>query len=299
MQISGRTQVVGIIGDPVAHSLSPAMHNAAFRALKLDFAYVAFHVRPAQVRQALAGIRALGIVGVNVTVPHKERVIRWLDTISPTALRAGAVNSIVNRNGRLHGENTDVTGFLHALRDLRFQIRGCRALVVGAGGVARAVLTALAEGKAAEVTVANRTVARARRLARICRAPGLQTSAAPLPALQDRRLLAAVDLVVNATALGLHDERFFPLAYDATPPPCLFVDLIYGRRTDFLLRATRSGRRTSDGSGMLVHQGAAAFTSWTGRAAPLAVMRTALQAAPESRAGRRAKLKIDKRPAPE
>ena len=158
MQISGRTQIVGIIGDPVAHSLSPAMHNAAFRALKLDFAYVAFPVRPAQVRQAIEGIRALGIAGVNVTVPHKERVITWLDSISPTARRAGAVNTIVQRDGRLHGENTDVTGFLHALRDGGFRVRGRRALVIGAGGVARAVVTALAEGKAETVTVANRTV---------------------------------------------------------------------------------------------------------------------------------------------
>ena len=296
MQISGRTRVVGIIGDPVAHSLSPAMHNAAFRALKLDFAYVAFPVRPAQVRQALDGIRALGIAGANVTVPHKERVIKWLDAISPTARRAGAVNTIVNRKGRLHGENTDVTGFLHALRDVQFQIRGCRALVIGAGGVARAVLTALAEGQAAEVTVANRTVVRARRLARAFHPRALQVIAAPLAALQDRERLAAVDLVVNATSLGLHGERFFPLVYGATPLSCLFVDLIYGRRTDFLVRAARSRRRTIDGSGMLVHQGAAAFTSWTGRAAPVAVMRAALRAAPR---GRRAKLKIDKGPAPE
>jgi shikimate dehydrogenase len=279
MRISGRTQIVGILGDPVAHSLSPAMHNAAFRALKLDFAYVAFHVRPAQVRQALDGVRALGIVGVNITVPHKERVIRWLDAISPTARRAGAVNTIVNRGGRLHGENTDVAGFLRALRGVKFPIRGCRALVIGAGGVARAVLTALTEGQAAGVTVANRTVVRARRLARAFQAPGLQTVATPLAALQDRELLASVDLVVNATSIGLHGERFFQLAYGATPASCLFVDLIYGRRTDFRTRAARVRRRTVDGSGMLVHQGAAAFTLWTGRTAPVAVMQAALRTA--------------------
>jgi shikimate dehydrogenase len=259
------------------------MHNAAFRALKLDFAYVAFHVRPAQVRQALDGIRALGIAGVNVTVPHKEGVIKWLDAISPTARRAGAVNTIVNRNGRLHGENTDVTGFLRALREVRFQIRGCRALVIGAGGVARAVLTALAEGQAAEVTVANRTVVRARRLARAFRFRALRTTGTPLAALQDRDLLASLDVVVNATSIGLHGERFFRLAYGRTPPRCLFVDLIYGRRTDFLTRAARSQRRSMDGSGMLLHQGAAAFTLWTGRAAPLPAMRAALQAAAPAR----------------
>ncbi|HVO24979.1 MAG TPA: shikimate dehydrogenase [Candidatus Margulisiibacteriota bacterium] len=300
MQISGRTQVVGIIGDPVAHSLSPAMHNAAFRALKLDYAYVAFPVLAAQVRQAMDGIRALGIAGVNVTVPHKERVIKWLDTVSPTARRAGAVNTIVNRDGRLHGENTDVTGFLRALQDVQFSLRDSRALVIGAGGVARAVLTALAEGKAAGVTVANRTIARARRLVRTFKAATLQTTAAPLAVLRDHELLGGIDLVVNATSLGLHGERFFPLHYGATSPSCLFVDLIYGRRTDFLAHAARSRRRTLDGSGMLVHQGAAAFTLWTGRAAPVAAMRAALRtASPEKPRGRRTNLKIDKGPTPE
>jgi len=278
MQISGRTQVVGIIGDPVAHSLSPAMHNAAFRALKLDFAYVAFPVRPAHVQQAIEGIRALGIAGVNVTVPHKERVITWLDSISPTARRAGAVNTIVQRNGHLHGENTDVTGFLHALRDRGFRVRGRRALVIGAGGVARAVLTALTEGKAGTVTVANRTVARARRLARTFHSTAVNVVGAPLTVLREREVLSSLDLIVNATSVGLHGERFFPLACGATPPTCVFVDLIYGRRTDFLARAGRVQRRSLDGSGMLVHQGAAAFTLWTGRAAPIAVMRAALAA---------------------
>jgi len=282
MQISGRTRIVGIIGDPVAHSLSPAMHNAAFRALGLDFAYVAFPVRPAQVRHAIEGIRSLGIAGVNVTVPHKERVIQWLDSISPTAQRAGAVNTIVNRNGQLRGENTDVTGFVRALEDEEFAIRGCRALVVGAGGVARAVLAALVKGKAAAITVANRTVPRARRLARAVPSGAAGTKAAPLAVLREREILESVDLVVNATSIGLHGERFVPLAYDATGPSCLFVDLIYGRRTDFLARAAAARRRTVDGSGMLVHQGAAAFTLWTGRPAPVRLMRRALLAATPS-----------------
>ena len=294
MQISGRTQIVGILGDPVAHSLSPAMHNAAFRALKLDFAYVAFHVRAAQVRQALAGVRALGIAGVNVTVPHKERVIRWLDAVSPTARRAGAVNTIVNRNGRLLGENTDVSGIAHALREAKFPLRGCRALVIWAGGVARAVLTALADAKAAGVVVATRSTARAQRLARAFHSPTCAVRHTSLTALQEHALLASVDLVVNATSIGLHGERFFPLAYAATPSSCLFFDLIYGRRTDFVRRAARAHRRTLDGSSMLLHQGADAFTLWTAKAAPVAVMRATLRAAVP-----RVHLKIDKGPEPE
>jgi len=279
MQISGRTRIVGIIGDPVAHSLSPAMHNAAFRALDLDFAYVAFPVRVARVADALNGIRALDIAGVNVTVPHKERVVAWLDSVSPTARRAGAVNTIVQRNGRLHGENTDVRGFQRALAGAKFRVRGCQAVIVGAGGVARAALTALLDGGARHVTVANRTVARARRLARTAHAAAARTSAVSLAALEERSVLRTADVIVNATSVGLHGERFFPLAYHATPPSCLFVDLIYGRRTDFLVRAGRARRRTLDGSDMLVHQGAAAFTMWTGQAAPVAVMKAALRAA--------------------
>jgi shikimate dehydrogenase len=280
MEISGRTQVVGIIGDPVAHSLSPAMHNAAFRALNLGFVYVPFHVRPAQLRAAVAGVRALGIAGINVTVPHKERVMRFLDSVSETGQRAGAVNTIVHRDGRLHGENTDVTGFLRALDEVKFRVRGAHVLMIGAGGSARAVLAALEEGHAATVTIANRTVRRAQQLVRYCAAAEMQVAATGLTSLEDAALLSSVDLVVNASSVGLRGERFFPLGYAATPRNCLFFDLLYGRPTDFLKAAGRARRRTVDGTGMLLHQGAAAFTLWTGRRAPLAVMRRALRSGP-------------------
>jgi shikimate dehydrogenase len=277
MTTSAHTRIVGIIGDPVEHSLSPVMHNAAFRRLGLDWVYVAFHVRPADLSAAVAGIRTLGIAGVNVTVPHKERAIELLDSVSATARRAGAVNTIVNRDGRLHGENTDVTGFLQALRAAKFRVRGKRVLVVGAGGVARAVLTALAHGGARAVTITNRTVRRAAALAETCDTRKMPVRAAGLRALVDAELLAGVGLVVNATAVGLRGEAFFPVAYTSSPEQCLFFDLIYGRRTAFLGGAARAGRPTLDGAGMLLHQGAAAFRMWTGRAAPLAVMRATLR----------------------
>jgi len=270
---------VGIIGDPVSHSLSPAMHNAAFRALRLDFAYTAFRVQPRDLRAAITGMRALHIVGLNVTVPHKERVIGFLDSVSAAARRTGAVNTIVNRSGRLHGENTDVTGFLCALDEAKFQTRGARVLVIGAGGAARAVLTALASGKAAHVTIANRTVRRAQGVARATTSHGTALTATGLDALGDPGLLGSVDLVVNSSSVGLHGERFLPLAYAATPRRSLFFDLIPGRHTHFLAAAKRAGRRALDGRSMLLHQGTAAFTLWTGRPAPLAVMRAALRRA--------------------
>jgi len=276
MSISGRTRIVGIIGDPVAHSLSPAMHNAAFDALHLDFAYVPFHVRRDALRAAIAGIRALGVAGVNVTVPHKEPIIPLLDSVSDTARRVGAVNTIINRDGRLHGENTDVIGILTALREARVRLRGTQVVVVGAGGVARAAVVALQDGGAAVVTVVNRTPRRARLLAKAFDIPTARVNRAGLSALQDEARLKTVDLVINATSLGLHDEPFLPLRFAASPPHCLFFDLIYGRRTHFLISAAQARRRTLDGSSMLVGQGAAAFTLWTGRRAPLAVMRAAL-----------------------
>jgi len=283
MHISGGTRVVGILGDPVAHSLSPAMHNAAFRALRLDYVYVAWRVQPPSLRAAVAGIRALAVAGVNVTVPHKERVIPFLDSVSATARRAGAVNTIVNRRGRLHGENTDVPGFLRALEDVKFRARGARVLVVGAGGAARAVLTALIAGKAAHVTIANRTVRRARQLARAATSRATTVIATGLDALRDDAVLASVALVVNTSSVGLHGERYFPLAYAATPRRCLFFDLIPRRHTHLLAAAKRAGRRTLDGRSMLLHQGTAAFTLWTGRPAPVAVMGAVLRHAGQPR----------------
>lgn len=274
-RISGRTRVVGIIGDPVAHSRSPAMHNAAFATLGLDWVYVPLHVDAADVPAAVAAVRALGMAGVNVTVPHKEAVLPHLDALTPLARRVGAVNTVVNRNGRLLGDNTDVHGFAATLRQHGARLRGRHALVIGAGGAARAVLAALTESGVGRVTIANRTAARAADLARRLRGP--RRDVVPLAALQDPARLADVALVVNTTSLGLYDTTFPPLAVTATPTRCLFIDLLYGRDTAFLRAARRAGRPTGDGSEMLLHQGARAFTLWTGRRAPLAAMRAALR----------------------
>jgi shikimate dehydrogenase len=274
-RISGRTTIVGIIGDPVAHSRSPAMHNAAFRALRLDWLYVAFHVDAAAVREAVRAVRALGMAGVNVTVPHKEEIVRHLDTVSDAARHIGAVNTIVNRDGALHGENTDVIGFVRALRQAGAAVRNRHAVVIGAGGSARAVLAGLAEAGAARITLANRTAARARALARRFnrRVP---ITATGLDALDDGERLADAAVVINATSLGLGSGPFPALSYAATPRTCLFFDLLYGRDTEFLRRARRAQRTVVDGSEMLVQQGACAFALWTGRRAPVAVMREAL-----------------------
>jgi shikimate dehydrogenase len=273
-RITGRTRVVGIIGDPLAHSRSPAMHNAAFAALGLDWVYVPFRVGGDDLAATVAAVRALGLAGINVTVPHKEAVLPHLDRLSPLARRVGAVNTIVNRAGVLCGDNTDVYGFARLLREMRVQVRGRHVVVIGAGGSARAVVAALVETGARRITIANRTLARARALARRWRAAPLRASG--LHALRDAETLGDAAAVINTTSAGLADEAV-PVAAAATPRTCVFVDLLYGRDTPFLRTARRVRRRTCDGSAMLLHQGARAFWLWTARRAPLTVMRLALQ----------------------
>ncbi|MCX8071168.1 MAG: shikimate dehydrogenase [Candidatus Binatia bacterium] len=273
----GSTRVVGIVGDPVAHSLSPVMHNAAFAALGLDWVYVAFPVKAVGLRAALRALPALGIAGVNVTVPHKEAALSIVDEASPLAQRVGAVNTIVVRGSRLWGENTDVFGVRQSLRRLR--LRGSTAVVIGAGGAARAVLAALEQAGVQRVVLANRTLARAQALRRRFSTGEFIVEAHPLAALRNPASLQHARLVINTTSVGLHGEPFPPMAIEATPPNCLFFDLIYGRETAFLQQAARFRRPTLDGVEMLLHQGAAAFRLWTGRRPPLAVMRQALQAA--------------------
>lgn len=275
LPVSGRTTVVGIFGDPVAHSRSPAMHNAAFASLGLDWVYVPFHVGADGIGDAVRAVRALGLAGVNVTVPHKEAVAPHLDSLSPIARRTGAVNTIVRRDGALHGENTDVPGFVRALRRAGVRVAGRHAVVIGAGGSARAVLAGLSDLGAARVTVANRTLARARALARRF-AGTVPITAAGLDALAEPARMADAAIVVNATSIGLRAAALPPIAVAATGPRCCFFDLVYGRDTAFLRQARHARRPVMDGSEMLVQQGACAFTLWTRRRAPLAVMRRAL-----------------------
>jgi shikimate dehydrogenase len=253
------------------------MHNAAFAALGLDYCYVPFEVPPSALATAVRGLRALGVVGANVTIPHKERVIPYLDELSTEARVIGAVNTIRHRDGRLIGHNTDVPGFLRAFReDTGVVVRGGRFLVLGAGGAARAVTAALALGGARGVTVLNRSVAKARRLVtRLRRAfPQLEWSVAP-----SARQLPPSGVfrgVIQATSLGMAPHDPSPVPADWLDGSAAVYDLVYGRPTVLLRAAAARGARHAGGLGMLVYQGALAFTIWTGRRAPVDVMRAAL-----------------------
>jgi shikimate dehydrogenase len=279
--IYGHTQVAGVIGWPIAHSVSPPMHNAAFRALGLNWCYVPYAVPPENLAQAVAGFRGLGLRGLNATVPHKQALLALVDELTPAARAIGAVNTLLMRDGAVTGHNTDAAGFLRALREAGFEPEGCRALVLGAGGAARAVVYALA-GLNAGVTILNRTAARAHTLAReMAAATQAAIEGDTLDATTLTQAAGETDLVVNATSLGMHPAVDASPWIDAVPYPAraFCYDLVYNpRQTRLMRRAREAGARATDGLGMLIHQGAEAFELWTGRDAPTEVMRAACEA---------------------
>ncbi|HET7037971.1 MAG TPA: shikimate dehydrogenase [Thermomicrobiaceae bacterium] len=271
-----RTLRVGLIGYPVEHSLSPVMQQAAFDALGIPARYELWPTLPAELAERVAGLRRPDALGANVTVPHKTQVLALVDEVSPLARRAGAVNTIVNRAGRLYGDNTDVPGFLAPLKARGHDFAQTDAVILGAGGAARAVAVALAGAGCRGVLVANRTPERGAALARELGAP---LTAAAL----DARLagpLARAALLVNATAIGWNGEALplDPALLDSLPPGSLVYDLTY-RRTPLLRAAEARGLATLDGFAMLVQQGVAAFRLWTGQEPPAELMRAAAQAA--------------------
>ena len=284
-EISGRTQFTAIFGDPVEHSLSPAMHNAAYEALGIERAYLAFHVAPEHLHDAIRALPALKIAGVNLTVPHKENAIAMMAHLSEEALILGAINCVVNRNGELYGDNTDARGLELDLRESGVTLDERMVMIVGAGGAAASAILACMRMGAGEILLCNRTIERAIRLAhRFVRSgqalAGIPIHAGGLDKLADPAVLADTALVINATPMGLKTGGFALLAYDAAQEDCVFYDMVYAREpTPFLSPARALGRRALDGAGMLLNQGALAFELFNNVAAPAAAMRTALMAA--------------------
>lgn len=288
-------RVVGIIGDPVAHSLSPRMHTAAFEAAGLDWRYVAFRVPPARLEDAVRGIRALGFAGVNVTIPHKETVIPLLDGVEPAARGAGAVNTIRLEDGVLFGYNTDAPGLLDALtEDGGTALVAARCLILGAGGAGRSAAFALAGAQVKSITVLNRTPSRAQDVAaRVAQAaPGCALTAGPLDAATVARAAEGADVVIQATsatlsaAMGGGGGRaaWLQAIEPMLRPGMTVLDMVYTpRRTELLAAAMDAGATVVDGVSLLVHQGARSFQLWTGLPAPVAAMRRAVDAADRTR----------------
>lgn len=281
LTITGRTQIVGLIGWPVSHSVSPPMHNSAFAALDMDWRYIPLPVPPDRVGQAVAGLAALGLVGTNVTVPHKQAVIPHLHQLTQAAQAIGAVNTIrVEAGGSLHGDNTDARGFIADLADHDIFPYGQQVLVLGAGGSARAVVYGLAEAGAARITVLNRTQDRAAALVQALAPffPACQISAAAFPAALASSA-AQAGLIVNCTSLGMSPhvdglpwEDDIPFRQDQ-----VVYDLVYNPSvTRLVAKARHNGAKAISGKGMLVWQGALAFTWWTGMHPPIDVMKAAV-----------------------
>jgi shikimate dehydrogenase len=273
--ITGKTKVCGLIGDPVEHTMSPAMHNAAFEKAGLDYIYLPFHVKPEHLPQAVNGLRALNAKGFNVTIPHKVAVIPLLDSLDPLAEKIGAVNTVVNDEGRLRGYNTDAEGFLRALLEKGIKPGRKKVVVLGAGGASRAISYILAE-KGTRLTILNRQqeLEWAQDIADIIKEDfGRTVDVLELGHIGE--VLDGVDVLVNATSVGMSP------ASDKSPVPAALLknvpvvfDIVYNPiKTKLCLDAAAAGAKIISGVDMLAWQGALAFEKWTGKIAPVELMR--------------------------
>ena len=277
MTISGKTRVCGVIGEPIEHTLSPLMHNAAFEALKIDYVFLAFRVKPAEVESAVNGMRALNIRGLNVTMPHKSSVIKHLDRVDLSAQIVNSVNTILNKENLLFGFNTDGVGAFKALKENGVELKGRKVLLLGAGGAARAIAYTMAK-EADELAVLNRTVKQAQALAKLLeKSFNKKISTGSLSPSDIQSNLQDSDILINATSVGMK-----PKAEESPVPPKLLrsnlavMDIVYNPlETKLAKDAKAAGARVVSGVEMLIYQGAASFELWTGKSAPVEVMRQA------------------------
>lgn len=273
--INAATRVCAVFGSPIRHSASPAMHNAAFAALGLNWRYVAFEVEPKSLRAAIEGAKAMNFAGINLTVPHKLLAVDMVDELDATAKKWGAVNTILFKEGKSIGFNTDADGIVTSLReDLKVEPRGAKVLLLGAGGAGRTAALRLAAESVEELFLINRTASKAEEIASEIKKhfPSVKVFVG-YPK-------ANVDFILNATSLGLKPEDGSPLdekQFSLKQAGAVY-DMIYRpAKTPLLLAAEKSGCRIANGLGMLLHQGAKAFDIWTGKTAPVEVMRRALE----------------------
>ena len=277
------TRIFGVIGHPISHSLSPVMHTAALRAMRLDALYAPFEVPPKYLKPMLRGLVLAGIEGLNVTVPLKEAAMPLLDRVDPTARAIGAVNMIVIRHRRTTGYNTDGVGFVQALRELGWRGGSTQAVILGAGGAARAVAWELSRAPGSCLTIANRHVARARRLVHWLSRwrPRACLRAVTLDAVT----LDEIHLLVNATSVGMHAGDRTPIRPARLHRDLLVYDVVYHRETELVRAARRRGCVAANGLSMLLYQGVESLRLWLHRQPPIPIMHRALVRAVES--GRR------------
>ena len=273
---SSSARLVFILGHPLSHSLSPAMQNAAFQKAKLPWLYLPLDLSQNQLKPVLEMMRTGAFIGANVTVPYKEAVLPYLDHVEPEAKWLGSVNTLYRKGNKLCGTSTDGEGFLRSLGDFRKRLRGSRGLLLGAGGAAKAVAGALARSGVKGFYVANRSEQRGIRLVKSLqtRYRYLELESGSVKGAE--KLLPRCDWVIQATSVGLKKGDPSPLSLKAARPSTLAVELIYHRETTFLKEARERRLTHLGGLGMLLHQGALSFERWSGKKAPLKVMRKVL-----------------------
>ena len=272
-------KLYGVIGDPIVHSLSAVMQNRALVKAEIDAVYLPFHVPPAELNAFMDAARRWPCDGFNVTIPHKQSIIEYLDEVSEEARLIGAINTVTNRSGRLIGTNTDAAGFMRSLRqEGHFDPAACTAVVLGAGGAAHAICYGLLKAGVAKIIICNRTEAHAESLMYhfVPHYPN-QIEIKKWEQAQLHEAFSQSRLLINTTSVGLNGTQFDALPLEALPHECLVSDLVYRPRQTPLLQAAASrGLRTLEGIGMLIYQGAASFEIWTGIAPDISVMRNAI-----------------------
>ena len=280
MQITGKTKIVGVIGDPIEHSRSPQMHNGALAALGLDYVYVPFHIREADLPAAINGFKAINVVGINVTIPHKQAVIPFLDNISREAELIGAVNTLTFEDGKIAGDNTDAPGFLQAMREAGFELpKRESAVVIGAGGSARAIAVALALNGLESIYIVNRTPSKAGALATdLSDKTGVTMRGMGLDDTRVPDIVAKSILIVNTASTSMDISHPLLIRPEWLNPKSIVYDIVYTPpETRLMQAAAERGCATIGGLGMLIHQGAIAFEKWTKVSPPVETMRQALQ----------------------
>lgn len=276
--ITGKTKTVGILGWPVGHSLSPLMHNASFAALELDYTYIPLPVHPDNLSQAVMGLKTMGFVGANVTIPHKVAIMPYLDKLDVSAQLAGAVNTIVVKEGRCIGYNTDAQGFIQSLTTKNITITGKTVVIMGAGGAARAVVCGLIAQNVDKILIGTRCAVKAQDFVKLFPA-GTNLQGCDWQEQIFADAITQCDILINCTPIGMssNQDSELPINWQALKASALVCDLIYTPPlTQFLAEAQKRGHVIINGAGMLVEQGALAFELWTGEIAPRNIMRATL-----------------------
>lgn len=277
MRITSETRTIALIGHPTAHSRSPQMHNAVLNKLKLPFVYLAYDIAPERLREAVRGMKALGFAGWNVTIPHKVSIMAELDELDREAEEIGAVNTVVNQQQKWVGYNTDGQGYLQSLKEeMGIDLRGKKVVLLGSGGAARSVGYALATAGIQQLVIANRTLAKAEKLADHLQ-KWTQVDFRPIHDCQ--QAIQEANLLVNTTSVGMHPHiEEIPINPNWLHRDCVVSDLIYvPHQTALLKKASEVGAHVQNGVGMLVHQAAIAFELWLGVKPPISTMRSVLE----------------------